>query len=86
MHVRVMLLILWLLAAHFVDVAGPWIFQSRGLSTANVVDPVTPAFVSVLGSGVLAIFPVSASKTSHRLCAQPVLGITTVVDIFGRMA
>ena len=36
MHVRVMLVIRWFFAAHFVDDAGPQILLSRGLSIAIV--------------------------------------------------
>ena len=37
LHVRVMLVIRWLFAAHSVDVGGPWIFQSHSLNIAHVV-------------------------------------------------
>ena len=76
-HVRVMMVIRWLFEAHFVDVAGPWISQSHGLNTANVVSSCDISLCCTMEKRV------GQWVARHPLCTQTVLVIMLVFKMFG---
>ena len=83
MHVRATLALWWFIAARFVDDAGPQIFQSQGLNTANVIPPVPSALPRHIQIRISFTILTQADWCAARTAARREAGLLPVVGTLG---